>query len=145
MAMSLGGPDISGESDINSYKPVAEINVTPFVDVMLVLLIIFMVTAPLMMSGVPLELPKNSAASLSRPKEPIVVSITNEGKLFIRDSEVAGDQLIAQLRDARKGDPEAIVYVRGDKGLPYGRIMEVMGEIGQAGFARVSLVAEQKK
>jgi TolR protein len=144
MAMSLGSLE-SGSGESDDYKPVAEINVTPFVDVMLVLLIIFMVTAPLAMSGVKLELPRNAAAAITRPKEPIVVSINSDGKLFIRDTEVTQGSLISQLGELHKSDPETVVYVRGDKGLPYGFIMEVMGEIGKAGFARVSLIAERKK
>ena len=137
MAMS---PVESGEE--GSYRPVAEINVTPLVDVMLVLLIIFMVAAPLMMVGVPVQLPKTSAAKVTKPRDPVVVSVNREGAIFVRDLPVAEDQLTKQLAELHAADPDAVVYVRGDKGLPYGRVMEVMGRVGQAGFAKVSLLAE---
>lgn len=142
MAISpIGGGD-NFDSDIGNYRPLSEINVTPFVDVMLVLLIVFMVAAPLMMVGVPLQLPKTSAAKASPPKEPLVISIAKDGKLYIRKDEVAEADIVARLREVRVAEPEVVVYVRGDKALEYGRIMEVMGLVGQAGFGKISLVAE---
>jgi TolR protein len=124
------------------YRPLAEINVTPFVDVMLVLLIIFMVAAPLMMVGVPVDLPRTSAAKLAQPRQPVIVSVSKDAKLFIGEHEVPPAELVGRLSELRGADPNAIVYVRGDRSIPYGRVMEVMGQVGQAGFARVSLIAE---
>jgi biopolymer transport protein TolR len=138
MAIASIDPGESG----GGYRPLSDINVTPFVDVMLVLLIIFMVAAPLMMVGVPVDLPKTSAAKLAQPRQPVIVSISKDGKLFIAEREVPSAELIAQLTELRNKDANATVYVRGDRTIPYGRVMEVMGQVGQAGFARVSLIAE---
>jgi len=137
MAISLGPAGDSGE-----YTPLADINVTPMVDVMLVLLIIFMVAAPLMMVGVPVELPKTAAARISQPKKPVIVTVNREGRLFVADQEVDSSAFAARLAELRAADPDAIVYVRGDRGIPYGRVMEVMGRVGQAGFSRISLISE---
>lgn len=136
-AKTLGTSD-----DEDGYAPLAEINVTPFVDVMLVLLIIFMVAAPLMMVGVPVDLPKTTAAKMGQPKKPVIVSLDKAGKIFVREEELPQDAAVARLAALAKEDPSAIVYVRGDKTLPYGRVMEVMGLVGRAGFAKVSLIAE---
>ena len=142
MAMSLpdSGPDF--DDGVGAYRPLAEINVTPFVDVMLVLLVIFMVAAPLMMAAVPLDLPRTRAAPLGHPPKPIVVSVTKDGDVFVGEEAAPADRLVPFLVSLRGGDPDAVVLVRGDRGLAYGRIMEVMGQIGQAGFTRVSLIAE---
>jgi TolR protein len=124
------------------HRPLAEINVTPFVDVMLVLLIIFMVAAPLMMVGVPIDLPRTSAAKVTQPRQPVIVSVGKDGKVYIGEQETAPAELQDRLSALRAKDPNAVVYVRGDRSIPYGRVMEVMGQVGQAGFARVSLIAE---
>lgn len=123
----------------------AEINVTPFIDVMLVLLIIFMVAAPLMMAGVPLRLPGTSAAALPPAKEPLVVSMDREGKIFIGDEAVENAKLPEELAKVIGADPERAVYVRCDKTLDYGRIMDLLGRVGEGGVSAVSLVAEQKQ
>ena len=141
MAGRIDLPGGDPGAEFSEYKPLAEINVTPFVDVMLVLLVIFMVAAPLMMAGVPLELPKSAAATL-QPRQPIVVSVTKDGAVFVKEDEVPSSALIARLSELHRTDPDATVYVRGDRALSYGRIMEVMGQIGQAGFPRVSLISE---
>ncbi|MGE5540628.1 MAG: ExbD/TolR family protein [Gemmatimonas sp.] len=133
------GADFSGEG---AYRPMAEINVTPFVDVMLVLLVIFMVAAPLMMVGVPLDLPKTAAAEIQRTDEPVVVSVTRDGELFIRDEPVVAEALVGRLEQIKSEQPDAIAYVRGDKGVDYGRVLDVLGYVGRAGFGRISLVAE---
>ncbi len=125
------------------YRPLAEINVTPLVDVMLVLLIIFMVTAPLMTSGVPVDLPKTSAQPLNSDSEPLTVSVNAEGKIFLQNEEVQLDELVAKLQESAKNNAERRIFVRGDKGITYGRIMEVMGTITQGGFTKVALLAEQ--
>ena len=136
-----GGSDYSNDS-FDGYRPMSDINVTPFVDVMLVLLIIFMVAAPLMMVGVPLQLPRTSATKVTPPKEPLVVSIDKDGRLFIRKDPVDESDLVARLRDLRATEPDSVIYVRGDKTLEYGRIMDLMGVVGEAGFGKISLVAE---
>ena len=126
-------------------KPVmAEINVTPMVDVMLVLLIIFMVAAPLLTVGVPLDLPQTQAKSLDQDKEPLTVSVNTKGEVFLQNSEIKIDELIAKLQavtQARGGNDERI-YVRGDKKVDYGAVMRVMGRLSAAGFRRVALVTE---
>jgi biopolymer transport protein TolR len=139
MAVSLNGkPNGRGR-----YRPLSEINVTPLVDVMLVLLIIFMVTAPLMTSGVPVDLPKTSAQPLNSDSEPLTVSVNAEGKIFLQDQEVQLAELVAKLQAISENNPERRIFVRGDKELTYGRIMEVMGTITQGGFTKVALLAQQ--
>jgi TolR protein len=130
------------EGEAVGYRPMAEINVTPFVDVMLVLLVIFMVAAPLMMVGVPLDLPRTSAAQIAPKEEPVVVSVGREGDVFVLKEPVAEEQLVERLAELHAERPEATVYVRGDKGVDYGRVIEILGQVGRAGFARISLVAE---
>jgi biopolymer transport protein TolR len=124
------------------YRPMAEINVTPFVDVMLVLLIVFMVTAPLLTVGVPVDLPKTQAPTMTEPKEPLVISVNAEGHVFVQDAEVPLDSLVAKLQAVTEDNPDAILYVRGDKAVDYGRVLEVMSLISAAGFHKVSLVAQ---
>ncbi|MEN3377885.1 MAG: biopolymer transport protein TolR [Hyphomicrobiales bacterium] len=122
----------------------AEINVTPMVDVMLVLLIIFMVSAPLLTVGVPLDLPQTQAKSLDNDKEPLTVSVNTKGEVFLQNTEIKVDELVAKLQaitQARGGNDERI-YVRGDKKVDYGTVMRVMGRLSAAGFRRVALVTE---
>jgi len=125
------------------YRPLAEINVTPLVDVMLVLLIIFMVTAPLMTSGVPVDLPKTSAQPINSDSEPLTVSIDAQGSIFLQDQQVQLPDLVGKLQAIAQNNPDRRIFVRGDKDLAYGRIMEVMGTITQGGFTKVALLAEQ--
>ena len=122
----------------------AEINVTPMVDVMLVLLIIFMVSAPLLTVGVPIDLPQTQAKSLEQDQKPITLSVQTDGKVFLGDSEIRVDELVPKLQaiaQARGGLDERI-YVRGDRKTDYGTVMKVMGRLSQAGFRRVALVTE---
>jgi biopolymer transport protein TolR len=122
----------------------SEINVTPFVDVMLVLLIVFMVSAPLLTVGVPLDLPQSQAKSLDQDREPLTVSVNVQGQVFLQDNEIKIDDLVAKLKaitDARGGADERI-YVRGDKKVDYGKMMQVMGRLSAAGYHRVALVTE---
>jgi len=122
----------------------SEINVTPMVDVMLVLLIIFMVSAPLLTVGVPLDLPQTQAKSLDQDKEPLTVSVDTKGGVFLQNSEIKIDELVPKLQaitQARGGNDERI-YVRGDKKVDYGTVMRVMGRLSAAGFRRVALVTE---
>jgi biopolymer transport protein TolR len=140
MGMAVGNGS-SGDDD-SGYKPLAEINVTPFVDVMLVLLIIFMVAAPLMVQGVPLELPKTSASKLGAIKKPMVVSLSPDGKLYIRDEEVTPQTLVPRLMDLKSQEGDGVVYVRADRKIAYGEVMELLGKVGESGFSRVSLLSQ---
>jgi biopolymer transport protein TolR len=126
------------------YRPLAEINVTPFVDVMLVLLIIFMVTAPLMTSGVTVDLPKTNAAPLNNDNQPLTVSINAAGEVYLQDEKVELASVVERLRAIAANNTDRRIFVRGDKDLAYGRIMEVMGTITQGGFSKVALLAEQR-
>jgi biopolymer transport protein TolR len=124
----------------------SEINVTPMVDVMLVLLIIFMVSAPLLTVGVPIDLPQSQAKSLDQDREPLTISLNGEGKVFLQNTEIGVDQLVDKLKaiaDARGSDfDEQRIYVRGDRKVDYGTVMQVMGRVSGAGFHRVALVTE---
>ncbi len=125
------------------YRPLSEINVTPLVDVMLVLLIIFMVTAPLMTSGVNVDLPKTTAQPVNQDAKPITVSVDAKGTIYLQDTAVDLAGLVSKLQAIAQNQPDRRIFVRGDKALPYGRIMEVMGTITQGGFTKVALLAEQ--
>ncbi|MEL0323482.1 MAG: ExbD/TolR family protein, partial [Rhodospirillales bacterium] len=114
------------------HRPLAEINVTPFVDVMLVLLIVFMVTAPLLTVGVPVELPKTAAAQLVDRDEPLIVTVDSEGRVFLQETERSLDALIATLNAIRAEKPDGTIYVRGDKEIAYGEVMQVMGALVKA-------------
>jgi len=127
------------------YRPMAEINVTPLADVMLVLLVVFMVAAPLLTVGVPVDLPQTQAPPITDPKEPLVISINNEGRIFIQDTDVPTDSLVPRLQAITGANPDALVYVRGDKSIDYGRVLEVMSLISAAGFRKVSLIAQAPK
>lgn len=128
-----------------SYRPVSEINVTPFVDVMLVLLIVFMITAPLLTVGVPVDLPKVKAKAIAEAQEPLVISVNAEGVLFIQDTEVELENLVPRLKAITRNKADTRIYLRGDKSINYGRVMEIMGTVNLAGFKRVALVTEMPK
>ena len=132
----------SGEADEDRYAPLAEINVTPMVDVMLVLLVIFMITAPLLTVGVPLDLPKSRATTLTAPKQPIIISLNHEGEVFIGDERIAADDLEPRLAALAAEDPSRIVYVRSDRTNTYAQLMDTLGLVNHVGFSKVSLVAE---
>jgi TolR protein len=136
MAFALRKHD--GEFDA---APMADMNVTPLVDVMLVLLIVFMVAAPLMATGVPVDLPKAQTKPLTDQKPPIAVSITGEGKFFVDQREVAADELIAVLGE-NADSKDRRIHVRGDKTIAYGKVIEIMGLINTAGYTKVALVSE---
>jgi len=143
MAANAGTPVI-GRSKRHRRRVMSEINVTPMVDVMLVLLIIFMVSAPLLTVGVPIDLPQSQAKSLDQDKEPLTVSVNDKGQVFLQNAEIKSEDLVAKLQavaDAR-GGTEARVYVRGDKKVDYGTMMQVMGRLSGAGFHHVALVTE---
>ncbi|MGE5156976.1 MAG: protein TolR [Gemmatimonas sp.] len=143
MAMNIASA--SAARGRRGRRPVmAEINVTPMVDVMLVLLIIFMVSAPLLTVGVPLDLPQTQAKSLDQDKNPLTLSVNLKGQVFLNDTEIALNDLVPKLKaitDARGGADERI-FVRGDKKVDYGTVMQVMGRLSAAGFHRVALVTE---
>jgi biopolymer transport protein TolR len=134
-----------GGLDRSRYRPMADINVTPLVDVMLVLLVVFMVTAPLLTVGVPVDLPQTAAPPINEPKEPTVISVNKDGAIFIQEASVPMDSLISRLQALTGANPDAVLYVRGDKDINYGRVLEVMSLISNAGFRKVSLVAEAPK
>src|SRR5690348_1704861 len=145
MAMNAGTPAIgSGRRARHRRGVMAEINVTPMVDVMLVMLIIFMVSAPLLTVGVPIDLPQTQAKSLDQDKEPLTVSVNEKGQVFLQNSEIDVDELVAKLQAIAqaRGGTEARIYVRGDKKVDYGTMMRVMGRLSGAGFHRVALVTE---
>ena len=125
------------------YRPLAEINVTPLVDVMLVLLIIFMVTAPLMTSGVSVDLPKTNAQPINNDSQPLTVSVRANGDVYLQDEQVPLEDVVGKLKAIAANNPDRRIFVRGDKDLPYGRIMQLMGIITQGGFTHVALLAEQ--
>jgi biopolymer transport protein TolR len=126
-------------------RPMSEINVTPFVDVMLVLLIVFMVTAPLLTVGVPVDLPKTRAPALGQDKEPLSVTISKEGKIFLQKEAVSEDALVPKLQAISRNGYDQRIFVRGDKTVDYGRVMVVMGLLANAGFTHIGLVTDVTK
>ena len=128
------------------YRPMSDINVTPFVDVMLVLLIVFMVTAPLLTVGVPVDLPKTKAASINDDVEPVVLSIKADGQIYIQETPIELEAIaprLSAIQEARGVSAEQLrIFVRGDQAINYGRIMEVMGTVSVAGFTKVALLAK---
>ena len=143
MAASVQPPARPGggrRSRARKHTPMHEINVTPFVDVMLVLLIVFMVTAPLLTVGVPIDLPETQAKQMEGDSEPITVSINADGKIYLQDAEVDADKLVATLQAIAKNGLNERVFVRGDKSADYGTIMRVMGRLNSAGYKKIGLV-----
>lgn len=131
----------TGKGRRRRHQAMSEINVTPFVDVMLVLLIVFMVTAPLLTVGVPLDLPETKSSTIQGNDEPLVISVDVEGRLFLEDLEIELDGMVAKLRAITGAKSDQRIFVRGDKNVNYGRVLEVMGEIHDAGFTRVAMVS----
>ena len=126
-------------------KPMSEINVTPMVDVMLVLLIVFMVAAPLMTVGVPIDLPETQARQLNTESEPVTVSVTPEGLVFLEDEQVALDDLLDRVASVATAGTEERIYVRGDSAASYGTVMQVMGALSGAGYTRIGLITDQEQ
>ncbi|MGB8756291.1 MAG: protein TolR [Pseudolabrys sp.] len=143
MAANAGTP-IIGRRKHHRRGVMSEINVTPMVDVMLVLLIIFMVSAPLLTVGVPIDLPQSQAKSIEQDKEPLTISVNDKGQIFLQNSEITVEDLVPKMQAVAqaRGGTEARVYVRGDKKVDYGTMMQVMGRLSSAGFHRVALVTE---
>ena len=123
-------------------RPMTEINVAPFVDVMLVLVVIFMIAAPLLTVGVPVDLPKAAVDPLNDEKEPLIITVDAEGRVYLQDTEIEESVLIPRLVAVSEANPDLRVFVRGDRAINYGRVMEVMGLVSEAGFAKVALIAE---
>ncbi|MBU2305190.1 MAG: protein TolR [Alphaproteobacteria bacterium] len=143
MGMKLGsGGGRGGRS--GRYQPMSEINVTPFVDVMLVLLIIFMVAAPLMTVGVPIDLPKTKASALNADTQPITVSVKADGQVFLQETAIPIDEVAAKLQAVATTGYTERVFVRGDGNAPYGIVADVMSRIQAGGFTNIGLVTEQK-
>lgn len=124
------------------YRPLAEMNMTPFIDVMMVLLIVFMVAAPLMTVGIKVDLPETNASDLSDTTEPLVITINKGQEIFLQETQILLVELVPKLVEITKNNPKQRIFIRGDKTLPYGQIMTVMGQLTSAGFTRVALVAE---
>ena len=143
MAM-IGASAAVGKRRHHRRGVMSEINVTPMVDVMLVLLIIFMISAPLLTVGVPLDLPQTQAKSLDQDKEPLTISVNSQGQWFLQNTEIAVDDILPKLKavTAARGGMEERIYVRGDRKVDYGTVMRVMGRLSGAGFHRVALVTE---
>ena len=145
MMMNGGRPAAGRLAKGHDYRPMSEINVTPMVDVMLVLLIIFMVTAPLLTVGVPVDLPKTKASLIPGKDEPLVITIDGMGRVFLQETEIGLEKLVPRLRAITANKKGTRIFVRGDRSVFYGQIMEVMGTVNAAGFAKVALIVELPK
>ncbi|MBC2886919.1 protein TolR [Ochrobactrum sp. CM-21-5] len=147
MGMSVGNQGMSGGRRRRGRKNalMSEINVTPFVDVMLVLLIIFMVSAPLLTVGVPIDLPDTQAKAMNSDTQPITVSVNNEGKVYLQETEIPIDEVVPKLQAIAKTGYEERIFVRGDKAADYGTVMKVMARISAAGFKNIGLVTLQEQ
>jgi biopolymer transport protein TolR len=144
MAVKLGHGKMRGYAGRRKYAPMAEINVTPMVDVMLVLLVIFMVTAPLLTVGVPVQLPKTKAAAMTNPDEPLVVSVKKDGVVFLQETEIELDQLGPRLMAITANKPDTTIYVRADQETNYGMFAQVLAQLQASGFSKVGLVTDSK-
>lgn len=142
MAMMSGNGGRGRRNRRGSYVPMSEINVTPMVDVMLVLLVVFMVSAPLMTVGVPVDLPKTDASQMVGQDEPLVVSVNEKGEVFLQETKIALEQLVPRLVAISQNKKDTRIFVRGDKAIAYGQVMEVMGTVNLAGFTRVALLTQ---
>lgn len=142
MGAQLRGAGNGGRRGRRTYRPMSEINVTPLVDVMLVLLIVFMVTAPLLTVGVPVDLPRTEASPIQEEIEPLAITVDAQGRLFLQEAEVDLDGLVPRLQAITANKPDTRIYVRGDATVDYGKVMMVMGRINAAGFRKVALITE---
>lgn len=142
MGVASGGGGGGRRRRRKKSQVMSEINVTPMVDVMLVLLIVFMVAAPLLTVGVPVDLPKTQAASLSGDNEPLTITIDGRGQIFLQETPVEADALVPRLTAIAQNGYEQRIFVRADSTIDYGRVMDVMGRISSAGFSKVGLVTE---
>ena len=138
----MAGSNTSRGKAKSKYRPMSEINVTPFVDVMLVLLIIFMVTAPLLSPGVLVNLPETDAPPIQSSEEALTVTIDSDGRIFLQETEIGMDELIPRLKAIAANGYDERVYVRGDEDVDYGQVMKVMGKMSDAGFTRIGLITD---
>jgi biopolymer transport protein TolR len=145
MTAAKGRASGRGRRGVPRYAAMAEINMTPFIDVMLVLLIIFMVAAPLLATGVPIDLPQTKAAPLNIEKKPLAIAIDDKGAIFLADAPVTIEQLPDRLKTAATSGVEERIYIRGSKAVPYGRVADVMSAVTNAGYKKVALVTDQPK
>ncbi len=145
MSVGAGGKGGRRRRGVPRYGAMADINMTPFIDVMLVLLIIFMVAAPLLSSGVPIDLPQTKAAALNIDQKPLSVSIDDKGGIFLADQPVVVEQLPDRLKALAKDGYDERIYVRASKGVVYGRVAEIMSIVTSAGYKKVALVTDQEK
>lgn len=146
MAMMMNGGRSSGLARGHDYRPMSEINVTPMVDVMLVLLIIFMVAAPLLQTGIDVNLPEAKGQQIPTPKQdPLAVTVKANGEIYIGDTQVPIEEVATKLKAIAKNGYDETIFVRGDKGVNYGTVMQVMGRINESGFKKLSFVLDQEK
>jgi biopolymer transport protein TolR len=145
MGASIGGASGGGKRRRGRKSaPMAEINMTPFIDVMLVLLIVFMVAAPLLTAGVPLDLPESQAQALNQDREPLTISVDSKGDIYLQETKVSIDEVVPKLQAIAQQGFEERIFVRGDRTVNYGQVMQVMGRISGAGFKKVALVTQQE-
>lgn len=143
MAMMSGNGGGRGRSrGRGGHIPMSDINVTPLVDVMLVLLVVFMITAPLLTVGVPVDLPKSNASQMVGQDEPLVISVNAKGEVFLQETRITFDQLVPRLEAITQNKKDTRIFVRGDRAIAYGQVMEVMGTVNLAGFTRVALITQ---
>ncbi len=145
MASGMSGSRGSKRRRSKRHMPMSDINVTPFVDVMLVLLIIFMVAAPLLTVGVPIDLPETQAKALNSETQPITISVNADGQVYIQETEIPVDEVVAKLTAISKNGYEERIYVRGDRDADYGTVMQIMARISSAGFKKIGLVTLQEQ
>ncbi len=145
MASGMSGSRGSKRRRSKRHMPMSEINVTPFVDVMLVLLIIFMVAAPLLTVGVPIDLPETQAKALNSETQPITISVNSDGQVYIQETEIPIDEVVPKLTAISKNGYEERIYVRGDRDADYGTVMQIMARISSAGFKKIGLVTLQEQ
>ena len=147
MGMQMHGRGGGGHGTVGyrrAYRPMADINVTPFIDVMLVLLIVFMVTAPLLSAGVQVDLPKTEAGPVTdKDEKPLEVSVNKSGQIFIGETKVSREDLVVKMSAITGDTTERRIFVRADQGLAYGKVMEIIGAINKAGYRKVALITEQ--
>ena len=142
ISVAAGGNQGRRRRGARKHRPMSEINMTPFIDVMLVLLIIFMVAAPLLTVGVPLDLPQTKAAALNIDKQPLTISVKADGKIYLMETPITIEEMGPKLTAIAKSGPDERIYVRGDKAIAYGRVAEVMAAVTAAGYRKVALVTE---
>lgn len=142
MAMMTGGGGGRRRGGRRGYVAMSDINVTPLVDVMLVLLVVFMITAPLLTVGVPVDLPKTNASQMVGQDEPLVVSLNAKGEVYLQETQIGLEQLVPRLVAITENKKDTRIFVRADQSIAYGKVMEVMGTVNLAGFTRVALITQ---